>query len=167
MIRPELRATLTRHAETAVALAATALGLWIASRGGYILIPFGLAMAAVCLGWAALAFRRARFARPVSNPGLVDLDEGRIGYYGAGQGLGGYVALEDLTEIRLLNLSGTQYWRLKSSDGQAIMIPTAAAGGEKLYDAFATLPGIDMGALTVALDRRIAAQSLWTRPATH
>ena len=43
-----------------------------------------------------------------------------IGYFGAGGSvMGGYVALEDLSEIRLLNLSGVQYWRLKTADGQA------------------------------------------------
>jgi len=95
---------------------------------------------------------------------VVELVEGRIGYFGAGGSvMGGYVALEDLSEIRLLNLSGVQYWRLKTADGQALLIPTAAAGAPVLYDAFAALPGIDMGAVVSALDRRIAAQSLWSR----
>ena len=96
---------------------------------------------------------------------MVDLDEGRIGYWGTGGGmLGGYLALEDLVEIRLLLLKDSQFWRLKSRDGQALLVPVAAAGSEKLFDAFAGLPGIDMGALAAALDRRISAQSLWRRP---
>lgn len=164
MIRPELRAWLMRHAEALGAGAALALALWVATRGGWFLAAIGLAFGAVALGWAVLALRRARFALPVSEPGLVEVDEGRIGYFGAGGTvLGGYVALEDLAEIRLLRLRGHQYWRLKSRDGQALLIPTAAAGAPALYDAFATLPGIEMRRLSSALDTRANAQSLWQR----
>lgn len=164
MIRPELRAWLTRHAEVLAAGGALALALWVGTRGGWFLAAVGLAFGALALGWAVLALRRARFALPVSEPGLVEIDEGRIGYFGAGGAvLGGYVALEDLAEIRLLRLGGHQYWRLKTADGQALLIPTAAAGAAALYDAFATLPGIEMGRFTRALDTRINAQSLWLR----
>lgn len=164
MIRPELAARLTRHRETLAAAGLGVFGLWVAAQGGYLLTPLGLGLAGLGAAWGLMAWRRARFSRPVATPGLVDLDEGRVGYYGAGQGLGGYIALEDLSEIRLLHLRGAHYWRLKSATGEAVLIPVAATGSEKLYDAFASLPGIDMGALTAALDRRVAAQSLWRRP---
>lgn len=165
MIRPELRAQLLRHGETIAATICLALAFWIATRGGWFLATVGLLLAALAAGWGVLAWRRTRFDRPISEPGLVELDEGRIGYFGAGGSvLGGYVALEDLTEIRLLRLRGTQFWRLKTLDGQALLIPTAAAGSPALYDAFASLPGIDMGALTTALDSRATALSLWHRP---
>lgn len=164
MIRPELRETLMRHRETLAALAVMALSLWLATRGGWFLAGVGLVCLAVSLGWAVLALRRTRFARPVSEPGMVELDEGRLGYYGAGGGvLGGMMALEDLDEIRLLSLRGHQYWRLKSAGGQALLIPVAAQGSEVLFDAFATLPGIDMRVLGAALSSRVAAQSLWQR----
>lgn len=166
MIRPELRAALLRHRETLAAAGVAGLGLWIASLGGWLLGPLGLGLCALALGWAATALRRARFARAVTDPGLVEVDEGRIGYFGAGSTvLGGYIALADLAEIRLLTLRGAQHWRLKTGDGQALLIPVAAAGAPALYDAFAALPGIDMGRLAAALDQRVAAQSLWHRPA--
>ncbi|SDE77518.1 hypothetical protein PUH89_01990 [Rhodobacter capsulatus] len=165
MIRPELRAHLTRQREAYVAGLTLAASLWVATRGGWFLAALGLCLAALAAGWLVLALRRARFARPVSDPGVVDLDEGRIGYWGTGGGmLGGTMALEDLVEIRLLLLKDSQFWRLKSRDGQALLVPVAAAGSEKLFDAFAGLPGIDMGAMAAALDRRISAQSLWRRP---
>lgn len=165
MIRPELRAHLTRQREAYVAGLLLAASLWIGTRGGWFLAAVGLGLAALNAGWLVLALRRARFARPVSDPGVVDLDEGRIGYWGTGGAvLGGTMALEDLVEIRLLLLKDSQFWRLKSRDGQALLVPVAALGSEKLFDAFAGLPGIDMGTLTAALDRRISAQSLWRRP---
>lgn len=164
MIRPELRAWATRHAEALAAGGALALALWVGTRGGWFLAGIGVAFGALALGWAVLALARARFALPISEPGVVEIDEGRIGYFGAGGAvLGGYVALEDLAEIRLLRLRGHQYWRLKSADGQALLIPTAAAGAPALYDAFASLPGIEMRRLTSALDTSANAQSLWQR----
>lgn len=163
MIRPEVAAGLVRWREVLAAAGVALLGLWLFSLGGYLLGPLGAGVIALGAAWSLIAFRRVRFDRAIDAPGMVEVDEGQIGYFGAGQGLGGYVALRDLTEIRLLMLRGRHYWRLKGADGQAILIPTAAAGAAALYDAFAGLPGIDMGRLTAALDRRVAAQSLWTR----
>jgi hypothetical protein len=165
MIRPELAARLRLWHESAAAVAVVLAGLWLISLGGWLLQPVGALVAALGAGWLVIALRRLRFARPVEDPGMVDLDEGQIGYFGAGQGLGGYVALEDLAEIRLLSLRGRKHWRLKSRDGAAILIPVAAHGAGVLYDAFASLPGIDMGALAAALDRDLPAQSLWKRAA--
>lgn len=165
MIRPEARAALWRWREVAAAAATLAAGLWLFLLGGYILQGMGIVLAVSGAGWLVIAWRRLRFARAVAAPGLVEVDEGQIGYFGAGQGLGGYVALRDLTEIRLLRLRGVQYWRLKQTDGQAVLIPVAAAGAGALYDAFATLPGIDMGRLIAALDDGASAQSLWKRSA--
>ena len=70
MIRPELREALARHAENAAALASTALGLWIASLGGYILVPFGLAMAGE---EEILPFVTNRYAAPevLLDPGSI------------------------------------------------------------------------------------------------
>lgn len=179
MIRPELRAALLRHREPLAAVGLALAGLWLGTRGGWFLGALGLALGALGAGWAVTAWRRLRFARPVTDPGLVEIDEGRIGYYGAGaRGLGGYVALDDLVEIRLLRLGAQSFWRLRTQDAQAILIPVAATGAEALHDAFATLPGIDMGALVAALDaaatapvvpgqpRPDAVRSLWTRPAS-
>ncbi|RWR10018.1 hypothetical protein [Paenirhodobacter populi] len=163
MIRPELRERLHRHRELIAAIAAIAAGLWIASLGGWLLIPVGLLVAAAACAWATSAWRRGRFTRPVTDPGVVEVIEGRIGYFGAGQMLGGYVSIDDLAEIRLLTLRSARYWRLKTADGQAILVPVAAAGAEALYDAFAALPDIDMRRLTAALESDIVAQRLWTR----
>ena len=64
---------------------------------------------------------------------------------------GGAVSLPDLVELRLMTLRGRRLWRLKQSDGQALLIPVEARGADALFDAFAALPGLDTGDLVAAL----------------
>ncbi len=149
VIRPELAAWLTRWREALWAGALALCGLWIATRGGWLLGPLGVAIIALAAGWGAIALRRLRFAAGIAAPGMVEVDEGQVGYLGPA--FGGYVALPDLVELRLLTMRGRRLWRLKQADGQALLIPVDAAGAERLYDAFASLPGMDTAALVAAL----------------
>lgn len=168
MIRPELRVILRRWAEPLAAAAALLAALWLALRGGWFFAAIGLTLAAVVLVWGVGAIRRLRFAREIAAPGFVELDEGAIRYLGARM-LGGEIALRDLSEIRLLRLNGAPFWRLKTLDGQALLVPLEAAGAERMADAFAVLPGLDMGTVAHALaqvDRDgPAVVPLWRRPA--
>lgn len=177
MIRPEVAQGFRRWGEVMAAGAVVAFGAWLIWLGGYLLMPLGVIAGVLGLGWALIGWRRMRFSRETSAPGLVEIDEGRISYFAASRaraiagpgsnvtslGMGGELALRELAEIRLLNLQGKQYWRLRSLSGEALLIPLDAAGADALYDAFASLPGIDMGKLSAALDHQLAAQSLWKR----
>ena len=149
MIRPELRAVLYRLREVIAAGLTAVLGLWLIHLGGLILIPAGLGLLALGLGWALAAWRRLHFVQEVQAPGLVEVDEGQIGYFGPRSG--GCLALADLVELRLIWLGGHRLWRLRQLDGQALLIPVDAQGSERLFDAFAALPGIDMAQLVAAL----------------
>lgn len=172
-IRPELSATAWRLREVLAGAALAALGLWSAVQGGYFMTPFGLALLALGLGWALTAWRRLRFQQDGEAPGIVRVTEAQIAYYGPR--VGGFVGLPDLAEIRLLTLRGRRIWKLKQGDGQLLHIPVESDGAETLFDAFATLPGIDMAALVAALgtdapasDSRVIALNevdrlLWTR----
>lgn len=172
-IRPELRAALHRHQELLAALALTAFGGWTATRGGYLLTPLGLALLAMGAGWALTAWRRLRFQQEGEAPGIVRVTEAQIAYYGPR--VGGFVGLPELVELRLLTLRGRRIWKLKQADGQLLHIPVESDGAEALFDAFATLPGIDMAALVAALgsdappsDSRVIALAevdrlIWTR----
>lgn len=172
-IRPELLATLHRWREVLLALALAALGVWTASQGGYLLTPLGLALLAIGGAWALTAFRRIRFHQDGEAPGIVRVTEAQIAYYGPK--VGGFVGLPDLAEIRLLTLRGRRIWKLRQGDGQLLHIPVEADGADALFDAFATLPGIDMAALVDALgsagppsDARVIALAevdrlIWTR----
>jgi hypothetical protein len=151
VIRPELTEGLTRWREAIAAGALAAFGLWLVGLGGYLLVPMGLGLAALGFGWALLAVRRLRFVQTVDAPGVVEVDEGQVGYLGPQSG--GFVAVRDLVELRLVSLRGRRLWRLKQADGQALLIPVDAAGAERLFDAFTALPGMDTQALVAALDQ--------------
>ena len=148
-VRPELLATLHRGREVAAAVGLCAFGAWVAAQGGYVLVPVGAVILMIGLGWLLHAVRRLRFRQQGDAPGIVRVTEAQIAYYGPR--LGGYVGLPDLSEVRLLTLRGRRIWKLKQGDGQLLHIPVEAQGAEALFDAFAALPGIDMGALVGAL----------------
>ena len=155
------RSVLTRWREFMAAALFAGFGLWLMALGGYFLAPLGGACLILASGWGHLALRRMRFQRPVAAPGLVEIDEGQLGYLGPSSG--GYVALRELAEIRVITVHGQRHWRLKQVDGQVLLIPVAAAGAAGLFDAFAALPGVDMSALAAALDSPSDTQVVWRR----
>ena len=149
MIRPEVTALAQRYREMIAAAIPAVLGLWLVRLGGLLLAPIGTVMIALSVARAVMAWRRIRFAQPTEAPGVVEVDEAQIGYLGPTSG--GFVSIVELVELRLLTLRGRRLWRLKQADGQALLIPVDAAGAERLFDAFASLPGMDSGALVAAL----------------
>jgi 16S rRNA (uracil1498-N3)-methyltransferase len=156
-IRPELIAATWRHAEVILGVGLAALGLWMASWGGYLYLPFGLFLLVLGLGWALTAWRRLQFQQRGDAPGLVRVTEAQIAYYGTR--VGGFVGLPDLAEIRLLTLRGRRIWKLKQGDGQLLHIPVEALGAEALFDAFAALPGMDTAGLVAALGSEAVSDS--------
>ena len=151
VIRPEVFALIRRTHEIIWAAAIMAFGLWLTWLGGYLLVPAGCLVMALGAFLAVMAWRRMRFAQDIHAPGVVEIDEGQIGYLGPT--IGGYVSLPELAEVRLITLRGRRLWRLKQTDGQTILIPVDALGADRLFDAFASLPGMDTGALVTALQR--------------
>lgn len=149
LIRPELADALWRAREVIAAAALGLFGLWLVSLGGWLLQAVGGMALLLSLGWGWQAFRRMRFAQGGEAPGIVEVDEGQISYFGPVTG--GAVSLPDLVELRLMTLRGRRLWRLKQSDGQALLIPVEARGADALFDAFAALPGLDTGDLVAAL----------------
>jgi hypothetical protein len=147
--RPEVTEAIWLAREVIWAGLVVAAGGWLISLGGYLLVPLGLALAAIGATLALTAWRRMRFRQATGAPGLVELDEAQVAYMGPE--VGGFLSLEELVELRLLTLRGRRLWRLKQADGQALLIPVDAQGAERLFDAFANLPGMDSGALVAAL----------------
>lgn len=152
-----------KYREVVISAAVACVGVWLLTRGGIFWLCVGLVFVFGGVIWGVSAFRRVRFERETAAPGLVEVDEGRIGYFGVETGMGGHVALDDLAEIRLITMASGLWWRLKTTDGQALLIPVQARGAETLYDAFAALPGIDMGRIGTALDAIDTEHILWRR----
>ena len=155
-IRPEITETALRYREALGAGVVVLVGLWLMSLGGYVLVPLGAIVAAIGAILTLTAFRRARFAQTVAAPGVVELDERQVSYLAPE--LGGFISLDELVEIRLLSMRGRRMWRLKQSDGQALLIPVDAEGAQKLFDVFTSLPGMDTAELV--LEPRFASSSL-------
>jgi hypothetical protein len=163
MIRPAARAALSRWSEVILAGGVAVFGLWLLALGGVILWPIGLAVVALAGFLALTGWRRLRFRQAVAAPGVVEVVEGQVSYLGPE--IGGFVSLTELTELRLITLRGRRLWRLKQADGQALLIPVDATGAEALFDAFASLPGMDMAALLAALNPAEAGDGSAVLPA--
>lgn len=163
MIRTDALTRLTHWREVIAAAGAALVSMWLFSLGGWLFLPIGGLLGLASLVWLVAAWQRQRFRRPVAAPGVIEVDEGVIRYFGA-RIMGGQIALRDLSEICLLNISNRAYWRLKSGSGEALLVPLDAAGAEALADAFTSLPGLDMGRVSAAVARTgPAVQTLWVR----
>lgn len=161
-LRPEAQAGLIRWREVIVAGALVLLGLWIVSWGGPFFGVLGGALSLAGASTGLLAWRRIRFVRAAGAPGVVEVIEGEISYFGPVHG--GYIALADLAELSLVAHQGERAWRLAQPDTPVLFIPIGAEGAEALFDAFAGLPGLDTHTLIAALDGpEIAARIVWRR----
>ncbi|MCC5965644.1 MAG: hypothetical protein JJU24_05860 [Natronohydrobacter sp.] len=162
LIRPEIVATLSRWSEVLTGLGVAAFGLWaLQARGAFfqglagLVILTGIALAVI--GW-----RRMRFHRDGAAPGVVQIIEGQISYFGPTDG--GFVALGDLVELHLVDKGAS--WLLIAQDSTRLEIPVAAAGADALFDAFTRLPDLRMQALLDALDAPDPppARAIWLHP---
>lgn len=156
-IRQEARATLFRFREAFIGVVLVAGGGWIASSGGLFLLFIGVTVLIMGCAWTVLALRRLRFQQPGDAPGIVRVTEAQIAYMGPR--VGGFVGLPDLIEVRLLTLRGRRIWRLRQADGAMLHIPVEADGADSLFDAFATLPGLDTATLVAALGTDVPTDS--------
>ncbi len=160
-VRPELVAAFARGRELAIWGVALALGLGLIWRGYARLEPLVFVIGA-CLaatGFALLrgALNRLRLAPAGPGPGVVLIDEGRVGLLGPAAG--GFVDLPALVSVAVAGAPGAdRTWVLRAEDGTRLEIPFGAIGAERLPDALAVLPGIDFA----AADR--AGAVLWRRP---
>ncbi len=165
-LRPELAEALGRRREALVWGAALALGLALLWRGYARVEPlsFVVGIAVAVAGFALLrgALARMRLAGAAAAPGVVVIDEGRIGLLGP-EG-GGFVDLAALVAVEIAGGPGRRdrAWVLRGEDGGALVIPFGAVGAAALPDALAALPGIDLdaaGAAGATVWRRRAAAS--------
>lgn len=147
-LRPDAMAFLNRWREVLVGLGVAVVGALILSRGGLFYGALGVVIVGLGLSLALSAWRRMRFVRDASAPGAVDVDEGAIAYFGPQTG--GAVALSELSKVEAIQVGRHLCWRLRQSDGQALLIPMAATGAEVLFDSFISLPGASAEAFLAA-----------------
>ena len=147
-IRPDLAAAIYRLREVLLTGVIGLLGLWLITRGGLVLVHLGLIILALAATLIRHALARLRFHQAVGAPGIVELDEAQLAYMGPQ--IGGFISLQEASELRLITMQGRRMWRVKQADGQAMLVPVDAEGAGQLFDAFAALPGMDVTALAAA-----------------
>ncbi|MFK7763690.1 MAG: hypothetical protein AB8B62_10535 [Roseobacter sp.] len=162
MIRPEAKAQLVRFREVLAGVGAALLGLWwLWGASPLLMLPgVALALAGIALIW--LGLQRAKFRGEGLGPGSVQVDEGQITYFGPLTG--GAVDLRDLTQITFDGTLFPAHWQLHQPGVPDLLIPRNAEGSERLFDAFATLPGFRMqSALSVLGSDEKHSIVIWQR----
>ncbi|SMX38367.1 hypothetical protein [Maliponia aquimaris] len=141
MIRPEVIAILKRWQEALAGLAVVLLGLyWAFFTGGGLLHWIGYGVLALGVALTVTGLQRGRFRSAEDGPGVVQVVERRISYFGPLSG--GVVDLDTLQALSLDTASDPPCWLLLSPERKVLAIPLTAAGADHLFDAFATLPGL-------------------------
>lgn len=163
LVRPEIQAGLRRWSEVLIGLAIAAFGGWALQSHDRFFQLLALLILLAGLGLALNGWRRLRFQRAGDGPGIVQIIEGQITYFGPKTG--GFVAIRDMVELHLLNHART--WLLISEDGSKVAIPVSAQGSDGLFDAFATLPDLHIQNALAALEQQDPPerQAIWLHPA--
>lgn len=162
MIRPEVAALLHRWREVLAALVLTTLALWWALGSFGLMRWLGWGGVALGVALALGALQRLRFAPAGVAPGIVEIDEAEIRYLGPRGG--GMVALDQIAALSLSADAG--FWLIERDSGAILAIPRAAQGSEGLFDAFSSLPGLEIAVLLRTLEQGQAprVRPVWRRP---
>lgn len=152
-VRPEITAFWARWRAVLIGVALVAIGLLYGLSNLGLLRAVGLAVAAGGLAWLWDSLRRVRFPKAGGGPGIVDLVERRLRYFGPEWG--GAVSLEDLARVRILTtqhgpLGSDMIWEFTDLEGQRLSIPSDAEGAAVIFDALTALRGVDYDAVTRA-----------------
>lgn len=139
-IRPEARATLWQWREVIAAVLMFLIGLkWAYGGFGFTAIT-GWALVATGLVTGVIGAQRMRFRRGSGGPGVVQVDEGQIAYFGPLTG--GAVAASELERLALDKSARPPHWLLEQPGQPPLAIPVNAEGSDALFDVFAALPGL-------------------------
>jgi len=162
-LRPEARALLWRWRDVLLGLAFVLLGLWWGLRSFGFVQWLGFGLMAFGVVWSVAGVQRARFRQGGDGPGVVQVRERRLAYFGPLDG-----GVMDVADMTMLELDPTGHpapqWILTGVGGQRIAIPISAKGAEDLFDVFAALPGIKTSAVLDVLSRTPDARLIiWSR----
>lgn len=163
-LRPEARALLWRWRDVWLGLAVAMLGLWWGLRSFGAVSWLGFVILAAGVAWAVAGIQRARFRQGDDGPGVVQIRERRLGYFGPLDG-----GVVDVNALIRLEFDPTAYpvphWILISDAAERIAIPVNAKGAEDLFDVFSALPGMRTDAVLHVLSHTPDARTtIWERP---
>jgi len=161
--RPEVRAFFWRWREVLLAGVVLLLGIWWALSGVGINVWLGYIFCLIGIGWCIAGVQRARFAQDGDGPGVVQIRERRLAYFGPLDG--GIMDVADLSRLEIDPASHPDpSWVLTSIEGQILNIPINAKGAEDLFDVFAGLPDIKTNTVLDVLSHTPDARvTVWSR----
>jgi hypothetical protein len=166
-IRPPVTAHFTKWREAYFAGFVMALGGWAFLRGqsnlNLILQGLGLIISLAGIIFLRTAIQRIRFRKSQKAPGMVDVTEREISYFGPMHGK--TISLESLSKIELRESEAyASIWVLHHIEGDPMIVPTTAKGSDRLFDAFISLSNVKMDTLVSAINQvPIQAQVIWER----
>lgn len=165
-LRPAAAKTLARWSGVLLSLAILGLGLWIALRTFGITFWLGVSIALAGALSLVAALQRMRFAAGTGGPGMVEIDEGAIGYFGPLSG--GVVSRSEMTALVLDRTGKPAHWALSQPGQEDVMIPMTAKGADALFDVFAALPGMRTEQMLGEMRRTAPGRVLlWQKPGTQ
>lgn len=139
-LRPEAKAALLKWREVIIGLILLPLAMrWLVFGIGLTTV-FGGALLVFCLVVIWIGFQRARFRTDGDGLGAVQVDEGQITYFSPLSG--GSVSIKELERLSLDASDDQPHWLLDQKGVPTLRIPVNASGSDALFDAFATLPGL-------------------------
>ena len=161
--RPEARAVIWRWREALTGTCAVALGLyWVLVPGGLLhWVGYTVVAAGLLLAFAGL--QRGRFRTGAGGVGVVQIDEGRISYFGPLSG--GSVALSEMSMLSYDSSARPPHWILHQPREADLYVPVNAEGADTLFDVSASLPGLRLERVLAARRDTTGTKSLlWQRP---
>ena len=127
------------------------------------MVWIGWLLIIVALAFAASGVQRLRFKSDSGGVGVVTVKEGQVTYLAPFDG--GMVAMSELSALILDYAQDPPRWVLKQTGFQDVQIPMDAEGTEKLFDVFASLPGLQTGEMLSALEKNDGHPIvIWQRP---
>lgn len=162
-MRPAARAALWRWRELLGSMGIGLIGVWWLWGGVGVVRGIGIVAIVLAVIGALAGIQRARFRQSGSGPGIVQVAERRLAYFGPLNG--GQMDIADLTRLELDPTSHpAPSWILTGMGGQFLAIPVNAAGAEELFDLFGSLQGIKTEAMLDVLSHTPSARvDVWTK----
>ncbi len=141
-IRPELKAKFWRMRETVFGGVLAAVGMYWAITANGVLSAAGMSISIVASLLVFAGLQRARFRVQGAGPGMVQIDERQVVFYGPHEG--GVVSIDALQKLELEpGVRPAGAWILTEPGVPVLEIPTNAENAEALFDVFASLRGLD------------------------
>lgn len=139
-IRPEAKAVLWTWRELIAAALLLGFGLWSVFGGYGLEVIFGWACVGVGTVLAVIGAQRLRFRQGAGGPGVVQVVEGQVSYFGPLTG--GAVAASEVQRLAVDHTARPAHWVLEQPGQPPLEIPVNAMGSEALFDVFTALPGL-------------------------